>query len=536
MRNAIFPLLNLALFKDFSGALKQTPIGPTGDLGYATYQGNQRYPNAVNSGTTVDLGYVTYQGKLDEEYPNTVVYFGIPYAEPPVGDLRFRPTVPLNTARVTKEANRKVVSATEPPNFCIQGSLPGKDGGAGSEDCLNVNIYTPLDATEGDNLPVMFFIHGGGFVFGNPPTWPFDHWIEQSPNVIIVFADQFGYNAGTQGPERGTQMGPVTTSANSVATRTRRAQPLFARAIAQSVVRSPLPTPEQQQPLFDLYAREAGCDLPDALMKMSCIRRANVSMLAAAQDVAFQQLSLEYRTFGPVVDNVLITGHPTSKFQCGDFTHVPLLVGATSDESLIPKMFGDISVALKVYYPLLTDTDIQQFLWLYPLDDFDSPSEQFQVVAGELSARCNPQAMGVPSSRYSDDLTWTYRYNTPTPRIESNIIPVEHADEIWMMFNGSETGPNGTFTFQPQTLAERAFASEIIAYWLSFVRSSKPNTYKLDKSPVWGAYNESKPVRVVLMQDPQNSTNVTGSYMEEQPVPETVRCAFAISKAEVCQN
>ncbi|KAG1730281.1 Alpha/Beta hydrolase protein [Suillus paluster] len=552
MLGAIFGLLNLALFKDFSGVLEQIPLVPTGDLGYATYQGNQRYPNAVNSGTTVDLGYVTYQGKLDEAYPNTVVYFGIPYAEPPVGDLRFRPTVPLNTTRVTEEANGEVVNATDHPNFCIQGSLPGKEGGAGSEDCLNVNIYTPFGATEGDNLPVMFFIHGGAFVFGNPPTWPFDHWIEQSPNVIIVsvyyrlasfgflppppeFADQFGYNAGLKDQRQalrwvqsyiskfGGNPNEVTIAGHS------------AGAIS-SVVRSPLPTPEQQQPLFDFYAREAGCDLPDALMKMSCIRMANVSMLAAAQDAAFQELSLEYRSFGPVVDDVLITGHPTSKFQCGDFAHVPLLVGATSDESLIPEMFPNISVALKVYFPLLTDTDIQQFLWLYPLDDFDSPSQQYQVITGELSARCNPQAMGVPSSRYSDDLTWTYRYNTPKPRIESNIIPVEHADEIWMMFNGTKTGPNGTFTFQPQTLAERAFASEIIAYWLSFVRSSKPNTYKLDKSPVWGAYNESKPVRVVLMQDPQNSTNVTGSYMEEQPVPETVRCAFAISKAEVCQN
>ncbi|KAG1726899.1 uncharacterized protein EDB91DRAFT_1350455 [Suillus paluster] len=77
-------------------------------------------------------------------------------------------------------------------------------------------------------------------------------------------------------------------------------------------------------------------------MKMSCIRRANVSMLAAAQDVAFQQLSLEYRTFGPVVDNVLITGHPTSKFQCGDFTHVPLLVGATSTKSYSQDVWGHL--------------------------------------------------------------------------------------------------------------------------------------------------------------------------------------------------
>ncbi|KAG1724944.1 Alpha/Beta hydrolase protein [Suillus paluster] len=134
----------------------------------------------------VDLGYVTYQGKLDEAYSNTVVYFGIPYAEPPVGNLRFRATVPLKTEHVTEAVNREVVDMTEPPAFCIQGSLSGNAGGAGLEDCLNVNIYTPLGAKEGDNLPVLFNIHGGGWVEGNLTNWPFDHWIEQSLNVIIV--------------------------------------------------------------------------------------------------------------------------------------------------------------------------------------------------------------------------------------------------------------------------------------------------------------------------------------------------------------
>lgn len=80
------------------------------------------------------------------------------------------------------------------------------------------------------------------------------------------------------------------------------------------------------------------------------------------------------------------------------------------------------------------------------------------------------------------------------------------------------------------------FASELIAYWLSFVRAGNPNTYKLDMSPTWQQYREVNPVRMVLMQDPQNMTVVSGSYMERQPDTETVRCEFAISKVDLCEN
>ena len=116
----------------------------------------------------VETGYASYQGVTT--YDDVTSYLGIPYAEPPLGDLRFRAPKPLNVTRISSEAGGSVIDATQYPEFCIQGPLSrefsmasppcsefaeasagGGRGGAGSEDCLKLNIYTPSKAKAGSN-------------------------------------------------------------------------------------------------------------------------------------------------------------------------------------------------------------------------------------------------------------------------------------------------------------------------------------------------------------------------------------------------
>jgi Carboxylesterase family len=78
----------------------------------------------VSAITVVDTGYAQYRG--EQSYANAVAYLGIPYAEPPVGDRRFRAPLPLNTTRVSLEANGVVVDATGYPEFCVQGVTGSK--------------------------------------------------------------------------------------------------------------------------------------------------------------------------------------------------------------------------------------------------------------------------------------------------------------------------------------------------------------------------------------------------------------------------
>lgn len=71
----------------------------------------------------VDVGYAKYLG--NRTFPNTVAYLGIPYAEPPLGDRRFRAPLPLDTARISRTSGGEVIDARQNPDFCIQGTTGG---------------------------------------------------------------------------------------------------------------------------------------------------------------------------------------------------------------------------------------------------------------------------------------------------------------------------------------------------------------------------------------------------------------------------
>ncbi|KAF9072580.1 alpha/beta-hydrolase [Rhodocollybia butyracea] len=493
----------------------------------------------------VDTGYAQYQG--NRSFENTVAYLGIPYAEPPL---------PLDTTRVSEEAGGQVVDATEYPNFCVQGSIgEGDAGGAGTEDCLKLNVYAPFGAKTGDKR----------YVFGNPANWPFDGWIHQSPNVVVVSVyyrlDSFGFlalpefsdpangdfNVGFQDqiqalrwvkshivsfggdPDKVTINGQ-SAGAGSVELHliTDLGESLFSGAIAQSVYRTPTPTPEQQEPLFAFYAEAAGCGDGSVSEQLRCLRNASISALARAQDAAASNATLAYNAFHPVVDGKLITDAPSSLILQGKFAKVPLIVGSTSNETL----FGgtNFTETLQLAFPQLTQTDLEGFVQEYPLSEFDSPSQQFQVATGESILICAREIMGGAFANRTK--AWTYRYNQPNPT--SGTTAVEHAAENWMMFNGT-----GTFT--AMTPVEQAFAAELIAYWLSFVRSGDPNTFKLERSPSWDGYfttGKSLKERIVLQQagDNENPTTESGNFIEMEPVVESGRCAFVATKAEHEQN
>ncbi|KAF2710840.1 alpha/beta-hydrolase [Pleomassaria siparia CBS 279.74] len=108
----------------------------------------------------VDLGYAVYQGAYDATY-NVNSFKGVRYAAPPLGNLRFAaPTAPVTNRTTTTPATSSPpkcpqtgASADTPPEY-------GFTSAPGNEDCLFLNVFAPANAA---NLPVFFWIHGGGY-------------------------------------------------------------------------------------------------------------------------------------------------------------------------------------------------------------------------------------------------------------------------------------------------------------------------------------------------------------------------------------
>ena len=110
---------------------------------------------------SVDTTLGKVVGRRDEQ--NTVVYLGIPYAEPPLGKLRFRPPVPK------RPWAPRVHYAMNFSNDCLQSALysTGKFQRTRSEDCLFLNIFRPTRTRMNTPLPVLFWVYGGAFIQGS---------------------------------------------------------------------------------------------------------------------------------------------------------------------------------------------------------------------------------------------------------------------------------------------------------------------------------------------------------------------------------
>lgn len=296
---------------------------------------------------------------------------GIPYAKPPVGELRFKPPQPA-------EPWTGVLDATKEAPVCVQrGLFPSDIEIRGQEDCLYLNVYTPRIPRNGENatpLDVMVWIHGGGWFTGSGNTDMFGPQYLLDKDIILV---TLNYRLGLIGflstedaacpgnngmkdqvaalrwvrdniASFGGNPNSVTIfgeSAGGGSTHFHMLSPaskgLFHRAISQSGTSAcawALTPPGRPKLLAEQVADVFNCPVQPSSELISCLRKQDAHKLYGAEYLIPAERILPI-TFTPVIetqvgegDEIFIGDYPMKILLSGDLGLVPWMVGITSRE------------------------------------------------------------------------------------------------------------------------------------------------------------------------------------------------------------
>lgn len=147
-------------------------------IGFAVLIALSSEAQTTSIAPTINTKNGIVRGIVDGE---SIVFKGIPYAAPPVGEFRWRPPQPVKNWSGE-------LDATKPCKDCAQagfGPNAPKMNPNSSEDCLFLNVWKPASATKGSKLPVMVWIFGGGFVAGSA-SGPQNYGHSLNKNGVIL--------------------------------------------------------------------------------------------------------------------------------------------------------------------------------------------------------------------------------------------------------------------------------------------------------------------------------------------------------------
>ncbi|KAJ7250631.1 esterase 1 [Mycena rebaudengoi] len=522
-----------------------------------------------NAELQVKLGKTTLYGTYSELVDGVERYAGIPYARPPVGQLRFMPT----TLKTTLDVPR--FNATQFGPGCLQ-LAPRTES---SEDCLTINVFRPANVGSRERLPVFFYIHGGDFVAGASPLYDGSALVARSiergtPTIyasINYRLGAFGFPQGREAISKGSlniglkdqllalqwvkqniaafggDASKVTVVGESAGAHSvdihilgPHLKHLARGAIIQSSYRDPQFDSHRWEPAWQtLVSKIPQCaGQTNTTHTFSCLQRVtNTTLLLegwAAASALFGDLC-----FNPVIDgpgglmvDLLSQVTPLSP--------LPVMIGSTKDEgTLFVPQDTDNSAPIRDYIivPSIPSPEGQQaleaaadkMLELYPADPaqgspFGTGNETFGVgsqykrfaaVLGDFAFEWHRRAFARYMSASAKVPTFVYKFQDPDASPPGGLgalfppgsLGVCHATELAYMMPSSALG--GTLN---STSAE-TLSTQMMDYWLSFVVSLDPSDGLGSERPQWDDYSKGQ----MLMQlDGHNLTLIPDTYREEQ--------------------
>jgi para-nitrobenzyl esterase len=437
--------------------------------------------------------------------PDVRVYKGIPYAAPPVDELRWKapqPPASWQGVRQATEFAHPCMQQPYPETSAYYSKLPPV-----SEDCLYLNIWTAAKSAQ-DKLPVMVWIHGGGFTRGAGSTPTYDGENFAGKGVVLVTinyrlgvfgflalpeltAESVHHSSGMYGmldqvaalewvkkniaqfggdPKKVTIFGE---SAGSLAVNFLMASPLakglFHRAIAESGGSfGPMRTLAEAEKTGTTFAAALGA----AGLKALRAKPAEEVLKAGADQAA-----------RPPVDGWFLPQDVYTIFAQGKQNDVPLIVGSNADEgtTLAPQGVNTKAAEFTEQARQRYGTEADQYLKLYP-----ASSDQEAVASFYASFR-NNMAWGMHTwarmqTKSGHHPAYRYYFTRRPPGPLSQQQRAYHAAEIAYVFQN--------FLGQrPWEDADRKLGATMASYWVNFATTGNPNGKGL---PEWPSYAATK--------------------------------------------
>ena len=478
---------------------------------------------ALTTSTTASGAVTVETGQLEgANEDGMTVYRGIPFAAPPVGDLRWRAPQPAAKWSGVRTADKFGPS-------CMQGGGPnaakGKQGPPVSEDCLYLNVWTPAK-TAGERLPVMVWIYGGGFTGGATSTPLYSGEQLARKGVVVV---SVAYRVGAMGflahpelsaesrehvsgnygvldmiaglqwvkkniaafggnPQKVTIFGE---SAGGIAVSMLCASPL-AKGLFQGAISESggsfgpprLPTMPGENMMLLKDAERLGQEFAT---------KAGAASIADLRKLSADEVQTTSRgsqgTGWPIVDGYVIPDDQYKLYQAKRFNDTPILVGYNSDEGLsfgVPATPDAYREATRNRY----GSHAESLLKAYPTDP-DKVSKTARDLTRDAAFGWQTWSWARLEAKQGKNKAYLYYFD-------------QHPDypaDSPQAGRGSAHGSELTYVFQHlrpnATESDKAISELMETYWTNFAKTGDPNGPGV---PTWPAFNDSDPVSMYFSQ------------------------------------
>jgi len=468
---------------------------------------------------------------------DAAVYRGIPFAAPPIGELRWRPPQPAPPWTDVLKAHRF-------GPICPQHDLPITPFTIGdmSEDCLTLNVWGPRDM-KASNLPVMVWISGGAFIAG-AGSWPvYDGTRYVERGVIVVTLNyrvgRFGFFAhpilSAESPNEplanyglmdviaalrwvqaniaafGGDPRQVTLAGHSAAglmiaalMGSQTASGLFAKAIVMSASsltrpRRPMRLDDPEQPnYYEADAETDGVRFTDSLER-PVATAAELRALPADVVLGPPAATGELPPRALMLDGQIITEETLVPFCSGAAANIPLIIGTTNrdlhcwivkdpanPQNLFPCDYW-IEYPLAVQSPGNLQSELgdrlNEYAAVVTRTSDDDWNEVLQLDILDAAVRLAAEQMN-----HSGAKAFVYRFTAVPGRLRARSRGVPHAGELSFVFDSfSKMSEVAAFGASPE---DSELSSVLIDYWTSFVKTGDPNGPGRPQWPVYAGYGD----------------------------------------------